>query len=111
MTTATLVAKIESIDLPAANWRKICFVGFLAAAMLLIFYVWQISQLTEGYYLVNNYQSQIKDFSEENKNLQAAFAESSFLGQAQEKIMAMNFQKTTAVKYIQVSDVALAKAK
>ena len=59
----------------------------------------------------NNYEQQISQLSDENNNLQVSFAESSFLGQAIEKIQGLNFQKTTAVKYIQIpaNSVAIAK--
>ena len=76
---------------------------------LLVFYVWQVNELTAGSYLVNSYEKQITKLSDENKNLQISFAESSFLGRALEKIQALNFQKTTSVKYIQVPDNFLAK--
>ena len=113
MTTATLSfvraqknlqTKINSIDLPAINWKAVCFIGFFASLAFLVFYVWQINDLTRGSYLSNSYEKQISKLSEENKNLQVSFAESSFLGQALEKIQALNFQKTDSVKYIQVPD-------
>lgn len=78
---------------------------------LLVFYVVQINNLARGFYQINSYEKQISTLSEENKNLQVSFAENSFLGQALEKIQALNFQKTTAtsVKYMQILD-ASAKA-
>jgi len=112
MTTATLVLsrvqknlqdKIESIDTSAIDWRKVCFIGFFMALGLLIFYVWQINSLTGGYYLLNSYEKQVSSLSQENKNLQVSFAESSFLGQALDKIHSLNFQKTTSVRYVQLS--------
>ena len=71
---------------------------------LLVFYVWQINDLTRGSYLSNSYEKQITKLSDENKNLQVSFAESSFLEQALVKIQALNFQKSTSVKYIQILD-------
>jgi len=117
MTTATisfyraqknLQVKIDSVNLPVINWKKLCFIGFFAASALLIFYVWQINDLTKGSYLINSYEKQITKLSEENKNLQISFAESSFLGQALVKIKALNFQKTTSVKYIQIPNSSVA---
>lgn len=117
MTTATLSfykvqknlqAKIDSVDLPAVNWKKVCVMGSFAGLALLIFYVWQVNDLTRGSYLINSYEKQISQFSEENKNLQVSFAESSFLGQALSKIQALNFQKTASVKYIQIPDSSVA---
>lgn len=92
------------------NWKNICFAGFFVGLVLLVFYVWQVNALTKGYYLVNSYQKQIKTLSQENKNLQVSFAESSFWGQAMEKISALNFQKTIPVKYIQILDNAVSLA-
>ena len=112
MTTATLSyhrvqknlqAKINSVSLPEINWRTVCFLGFFMGLALLVFYVWQINDLTKGSYLINSYEKQISKLSDENKNLEVSFAENSFLGQALEKIQALNFQKTTSVKYIQIS--------
>jgi len=117
MTTATLSfsraqksfqAKIDSIDLPVVNWKAVCVVGFFMCLALLVFYVWQINDLTKGSYSVNSYENQISKLSKENKNLQVSFAENSFLGQALVKIQALNFQKTVSVKYIQIPDNSVA---
>ena len=113
MTTATisyhriqknLQAKINSVSLPEINWKAVCCVGFFMSLALLFFYVWQINDLTKGSYVINGYEKQISNLSDENKNLEVSFAESSFLGQALEKIQALNFQKTTSVKYIKILD-------
>jgi len=113
MTTATLSyhrahknlqAKISSVNLPLINWKVVCFIGFFMSLALLIFYVWQVNELTRGSYLINSYEKQISELSSENKNLVVSFAESSFLGQALIKIRELNFQKTTSIKYIQILD-------
>jgi len=120
MTTATLTlnrvqknlqAKIDSVDVPIINWKIVCFIGFFISLFLLVFYVWQINGLTKGSYIINGYENQISKLSDENKNLQVSFAESSFLGQALVKIQTLNFQKITSVKYIQIpaSSVAVVK--
>jgi hypothetical protein len=120
MTTATLAlnraqkniqSKVSSISMPLINWKLVCLIGFCMSLFLLGFYVWQINDLTRGSYTINNYEQQISQLSDENNNLQVSFAESSFLGQAIEKIQGLNFQKTTAVKYIQIpaNSVAIAK--
>jgi len=105
--------KVSSISLPAINWKVICMAGFFMSLFLVVFYVWQINDLTRGSYTLNNYEKQISQLSEDNNNLQVSFAENSFLGQAIVKIEALNFQKNTSVKYIQIPDnsVAIAKTK
>jgi hypothetical protein len=117
MTTATLTlsrvqknvqAKIDSVDLPMINWKKVCFIGFFMSLALLVFYVYQINSLMQGSYIVKGYQSQISKLTEENKTLEVSFAEDSFLGGALDKVQALNFQKATSVKYMQISDASVA---
>ena len=117
MTTATLSfsrvqkniqSRMDSVDMPQANWKAICIMGSLISLAMLVFYVWQINDLTRGSYLINSYEKQITQLSDENKNLEVSFAENSFLGQALTKIQALNFQKTTSVKYIQIPDTSVA---
>lgn len=109
MTTAVL--SYSKVSFPEINWRIVCFAGFIIILPLLVFYVWQINDLTRDSYLVNSYEKQISQLSNENKNLEVSFAESSFLGQALVKIRALNFQKTTSVKYIQIPDNSVATIK
>jgi len=113
MTTAALnylkvqkkiQSRVESIEFPVVNWKAVCIVGFFAIFALLVFYICQINVMTKGSYTINNYEKQITRLSEENKNLQISFAESSFLGQALVKVQSLNFQKATSIKYIQVLD-------
>ena len=113
MTTAVLdylkvqkriQTKVGAISFPEINWKMICVFGFIICLPLLVLYVWQINSLTKGTYLVNSYEKQINKLSSENKNLQVSFAENSFLGEALQKIQALNFEKTTSVKYVQIPD-------
>lgn len=80
-------------------------------AVLLVFYVYQVNYLTGGTYLINNYNKDIRVLSEENRSLEMGFAESSFLGQVQQKTQELGFLKTTAIKYVQVSVNLLALSK
>lgn len=104
-------SRVESIELPQINWKVVCFVGFFISLSLLIFYVWQINDLTRGSYTVNSFEKQINQLSQENKDLQISFAESSFLGQALVKMQSLNFQKTVSVKFIKITDNSLQVAK
>jgi hypothetical protein len=107
-TQRKIRAKVNPISFPTINWKALCFIGFFVALPLLVFYVWQINDLTRGSYLTVSYEKQISKLSDENKTLQVSFAESSFLGQALEKIKALNFQKTTSVKYMRILDDSVA---
>lgn len=119
MTTATIAIRaqknlqktIDAAEIPSVNWKYICFAGFFISIFLLIFYVLQINALTAGTYSTGNLQKQIAKLSSENKELQVVFAENSFLGQAIEKVQAMNFDKAVSVKYVQVPENYTALAK
>ena len=119
MTTAVLSyakvqkkfqSSVESIDFPSVNWKLIAICGFFVCLVLLVFYVWQVNGLTKGYYLINSYQNQISSLTQKNKNLEVSFAESSFWGEANAKIGALNFQKATSssIKYVQIPDSSVA---
>ncbi len=99
MTTATL------------DWRIVCIFCILISFCSLLFYVWQVNDLTRGTYLVNNYEKELDQLTKEKSNLEISFAESSFLGGVNSKISQLNFQKTASVKYIQILDSSVAKAK
>jgi hypothetical protein len=106
-----VLKSIDAVELPIVNWKIACLLCSVACLGLLIFYVYQINELTKGSYLINSYSKQVSQLSKENKNLQISFAENSFLGDALLKIQSMSFQKVSSVKYIQISENALAKAK
>jgi len=111
MTTATLnlgrvqktiQTKIGAIDMEMVNWKSVCFTGFIMGLMLLVFYVWQINNLTRDTYIFSSYENQVNKLSDENKNLQISFAENSFMEEALVKIEALNFQKAVSIKYVNV---------
>ena len=112
MTTIALIQnRVSEISLPKINWKPICFFGILISLVSLIFYVFQINELTKGTYLIRNYDSQLNSLSQENINLETSFAQINFLAAAQQKSAEMDFQKTTAVKYVQILNNSLADAK
>ncbi len=93
------------------NWKMVCMAGFFMVCSLLILYAFLINELTGGTYLVRNYNNQIEALSQDNKNLEVSFAKTGFLETIGKKAQDLNFEKTTSVKYIQILDASLAKAK
>lgn len=104
-------SKVDLIELPSVNWGVACVLGVVICLFLLFFYVWQVNSLTKGYYLIGDYENKIMTLEKENKNLQISFAESSFWVLAMDKIQALNFQKATSTKYIQIPDSSVATIK
>lgn len=106
-------AKTFSPEFLQINWRKLYYVVFYLSAILLflflVFYVFQINELTKGNYVTKNYDKEVKTLSDKNATLETIFAEVDFLGDVQKKAGEMNFEKVKAIKYIQVLDSFLAK--
>ena len=102
---------VEAVNFTESHWRFVSILGFCACLALLVFYVWQVNDLTKGSYLINSYENKVISLSNENKNLQVAFAEQSFLGQALQKAESLHFQKVSSVTYIQIPDNSVATAK
>src|SRR5438552_3605011 len=99
MTTTTLQyravpQKAVALQMIKVNWKLIYLVALLCAAVMLVFYVLRVNELTRGAYLIKNYNKEIKSLAQENRALEANFAENDFLGQAMERAKAMDFQKT-----------------
>ena len=74
MTTATLnlgrvqktiQTKISTMQMEMVDWKSVCTVGFFMGLMLLVFYVWQISNLTRDTYILVGYENQISKLSDE----------------------------------------------
>jgi len=111
MTTAALRISWQMPAIKAVNWKLFFIAGLFLTFILLIFYAYQINELTKGAYLIKDYSKQIKILSQENKNLEINFAESSFLGQVEAKTEELGFKKTALVKYMQIMDLSFASAK
>ena len=116
MTTLTLNYrvinnKVKSIHLPKVNWKVLYALGVLFLLSMLIFYIFFINELTKGAYMIKNYNKEMNKLSDENKVLQASFAESGFLGDVEDKLRNLSFEKTTQVKYVQILESSLGMAK
>jgi len=112
MTTLTLAySAVHKKVQKEINWKMVCLIGFAMVCFLLVIYALLVNELTGGTYLVKSYEKQIKSLSQETRNLEVSFAETGFLEQVQQKARDLSFEKTTSVKYIQVLDTSLAKAK
>ncbi len=117
MSTATLshhsVHRGKGIAMPslAIPWKFIYFLAAICSVLMLIFYIFQVNQLTMESYLIKNDNRQMSMLTQENTDLQANFAQTSFLGQVQSEAASLDFQKTTNVAYVQLLQPSLAEAK
>ncbi len=70
MSTQVLVQSISAISLPRISFRKICIFGFILAAFLLIFYIFQISEVTRASFFAVKYEGEITSLLQQNRNLE-----------------------------------------
>ncbi len=108
MTTLTLGyravhQKIRLLTLPSIPWKTWYILGVVCLGLMLVSYIYLINQLTGGSYLIKSYNQEMNVLLVENKTLETHFAKSDFLGNVQEKAGAMNFEKTTQIKYVQIT--------
>ncbi|MSU60586.1 MAG: hypothetical protein EXS52_01570 [Candidatus Staskawiczbacteria bacterium] len=116
MTTLALTykgihQKVASLSLPSINWKLVSLLGILFFVAMLVSYVFLVNELTKGVYLIKSYNKEISSLSKENRILETNFAESGFLGKVTQQARSFNFEKTTAVTYIQVLNSPLAQAR
>ena len=108
------LSKTASFQIPEINWRMFCIFGIAIVSVSLffsiIFYVFQVNDLTRGSYVIKSYEKNIANLSDDNAKLETAFAEAGFLGNVSQKAVTLNFEKIKDIKYIQVLSTSLAKA-
>ena len=116
MTTLTLTRqavqeKNRTVKFPRVAWKTLYLIGAALLLTMLVFYVYLVNQLTGGSYLIKNYHREISSLETKSKVLQTNFAESGFLGNVQEKMKELNFEKTTQVTYVQLAGNPLGMAR
>jgi hypothetical protein len=116
MTTIALSARgishrSKSLGLPVFNWKAGYGLAIMTLAGMLVVYVVLINNLTQGSYLIKSYNKQMDALLTQNKNLQTSFAESGFLGNVQNRVSELSFEKTTQITYVQILDNSLGMAK
>ncbi len=111
MTTLALAYSSVQKKTEIINWKMVCILGLFIISVLLSFYAVLVINLINGTYLAKNYQNQISELLRQSKRLEVSFAETGFMETVSQKAEALNFEKTKSVKYIQILDAPLAKAK
>jgi hypothetical protein len=102
--------KSSYITLPKISW-KVFAVMFLFILCLSVYYVFQINNLTGGKYLISDYQKEINTSLAEKGILETKFARTGFLDNIEQRTQLLNFEKTAEIKYVQILENPLAKAK
>lgn len=90
------------------NWRLFSVLGVLFFMLMLGGYIFLVNNLTQGTYVIKNFQKEISALSRENVALETDFAQTNFLESVTHRARELGFEKTGKVSYIQISDNSLA---
>lgn len=108
MITPSLAQSISGISLPKINLLKICIFWFILIASLVVFYIFQISEITKASFSIFAHGREIPALSQENKNLEARVFQEQSLANAEAISKNFNYEKVSNVYYIKVMDNEMA---
>lgn len=104
MSTQVLIQSISEISLPKINLRKIWIFGFILITLLLVFYIFQISEITTATFAISKQEQEITRLLQQNKDLQIGFSKENSLANLETILNGLNYEKVNKVYYIRVMD-------
>lgn len=100
--------KLDLISLPKIGLRKIWLFGFILITSLLIFYIFQISEITKASFSVSQQEREMIKLSQQNKDLEAGLSQENSLANLETVLKKLNYEKVNKVYYIKVIDTGVA---
>jgi len=86
---------------PKISLKFFWILSLFSIISLLIFYIFQVNAMIGKIYLIQNYQREIKELSQENKALQVNFSQVNSLPAIESLVKNLNFEKAEKIHYIQ----------
>ena len=106
--TQVVSEKLDFIVLPRINLRKILIPGLILIDSLIIFYIFQINEVTKISFLIYKQEAEIAAVSQQIRDSEAGLlAENSLIG-LDNIFSELNYEKVSKVYYIQVLDNGVA---
>lgn len=104
MSTQVLIQSISEIRLPKINLRKICISGLILITAFLVFYIFQISEVTRAGFLLSEQGQEVILLSQQNKNLEIAILQNNSLPDLEAVLKKLNYEKVDKIYYIKSAD-------
>lgn len=104
MSTQVLIQSISEINLPKINLRKALISGFILITILLIFYIFQISEITRSSFSISLYQREMTGLAKQNKDLEISISQKNSLSNLEALLSNLNYERVNKIYYIRVSD-------
>ena len=90
----------------AIRWRfsikALWLLSFALIAFLLVFYIFQINEITKASFLIANQEKQLVQFSQESQSLETNFSHLNSLTNLETLLNSLNYVKVGQVYYIRV---------
>ncbi len=86
------------------GFKLFLFLEILAAAGLLVLYIFQVNGNVSERYLIQDYQNRIKELSQENQKLEISSSQEISLEKMMLSLENSDFEKTDKINYIQILD-------
>ena len=84
--------------------KTLWILGFALIASLLVFYIFQVNEITKASFFIANYEKQIAKFSQESKNLESNFSHLNSSANLETILNNLNYEKVGQVHYLRVPD-------
>lgn len=106
--TQVISEKIGFISFSKINMRKMPVFGLIPVAAILLFYIFQISEITKDVSLVSKYEKEIAALYRQNNELEEGLFKGNFLIDLDTALNNLNYEKVSKVYYIQIMDSEMA---
>ena len=100
--------KLDFVVLPRINLRKIFIPGLILVGSLIIFYIFQINEVTKTSFLIYKQEAEIAAVSQQILDLEAGLSAENSLISLENIFHELNYEKVSKVHYIQVPDNGVA---
>ena len=108
MIAQAVSGKLDFIVFPRINMRKIWIAGFIITIALLMFYIFQISNVTRAGFLVYKHEREIAVISQQARDLEAGLLAENSLSNMESLLEGPNYEKVSKVYYIQAMNDGMA---
>jgi len=85
--------------LPRFSWM---ILGTVLIALFLVFYIYQVTQITKAGFFISNYERQIAEFSQESQSLETNFPHLNSLANLETILNNLDYEKVEKVHYLRL---------
>lgn len=95
------------------RWTRRFFAAIMMVSVfsLMVFYVFQVNNLTSSSYSLQDYQKNIEKLTRENEMLEKSLAGTKLLSDVEGRTLEFGFEKVNKINYIQTIETSVASAK